>query len=89
MIVFFLNISYFFTFCQVIYNQKGWMNQETTEQFIDLACGHFRFEQHQRLLIMDSFSAHISEKTKEYCKKRKVVPIIIPAGCTSILQGES
>ena len=63
------------------------MNQQTTEQFIDLSCGHIRFSKHQRLLIMDSFAGHIAEKTKQYCEKRGVIPIIIPGGLTSIVQG--
>ena len=62
------------------------MNQETTEQYINKDFGQFRFQNTNRILVMDSFRAHISEKTKELCRKRAITLCIIPGGCTSILQ---
>ncbi len=40
----------------------------------------------ESLLIMDSFSAHLTDDVAANTKKNKVHTVIIPGGCTSVLQ---
>ena len=63
------------------------MNEKTTEEFLNVTCGQSRYTKKPCLLIWDSASMHISQKTKDYCKKIGVNMAVIPPGTTGLIQG--
>ena len=38
------------------------------------------------LLFLDNFSAHLMDKVKDVFKRYNTIIVIIPGGCTSVLQ---
>ena len=43
-------------------------------------------EKEPSLLFLDSFSAHLTDKVKDTFKRYNTTIIVIPGGCTSVLQ---
>ena len=62
----------------------GWTNDDVIEDWLNCNFGDTSF--HKRLLIWDSFRAHLSDATKKILKRKRMDQAIIPGGCTSILQ---
>ena len=56
------------------------MNKELTAQHLREIVEMFSFS--KRLLIWESFKAHISDSTKQVLKDLKIETAIIPGGCT-------
>ena len=64
---------------KVAFNSSGWMSQEVYEIFVDQISGAFRFNCNKpKILVADSYKVHISEKTKQYYRKKGITPCIIP-----------
>ena len=63
---------------------NGWANDEIIHEWINKNFGTISFQ--KRLLIWDSFRAHMSENTKKILKQKRIDQAIIPAGCTGIVQ---
>ena len=66
------------------FSSKGWADDDIMEQWLNANFGTISFG--KRLLIWDSFRAHISDATKRILKQKKIDQALIPAGCTGILQ---
>ena len=62
----------------------AWTNDEIIEEWLNCNFGTISFQ--KRLLIWDSFRAHLSDATKKVLKQKKIDQALIPAGCTGILQ---
>ena len=65
-------------------SDNGWANDEIIKDWLNCNFGDTSF--HKRLIIWDSFQAHISEATKQVLKKKRIDQAVIPGGCTGILQ---
>ena len=64
---------------------SGWMNTVSSIEWLETVWGKLSFS--RRLLIWDSFRAHVDSKVKEVCRKQtKTDMVVIPGGCTSLLQ---
>ena len=66
------------------FSSNGWANDEIIEQWISCNFGTISFQ--KRLLIWDSFKAHISDHTKKVLKDKRIDQALIPGGCTGIIQ---
>lgn len=60
------------------------MNDEMTERYMKSVVGPFSFT--RRLIIWDSFSCHKSANTKKALKQMRMDKIIVPSGCTGLIQ---
>ena len=73
----------------IAHQKKAWMDGEVMLQWLDgvwnKSC-RFNNPGAESLLIMDSFSAHLTDPVAANLKKNKVHTVIIPGGCTSVLQ---
>ncbi len=73
----------------VAYQKKAWMDGDLMLKWIDgvwnKSC-QFNQPGAESLLVMDSFSAHLTDDVKEKLESNKVHTIIVPGGCTSVLQ---
>lgn len=71
---------------KLVLNWAGntWMNDVSTEDYLDKVMSQTLFG--SRLLIWDSFRAHISERTKKVLKRKKIDTAVIPGGCTKFVQ---
>ena len=65
-------------------SSNGWANDEIMEEWLNRNFADISFS--KRLLIWDSFKAHISDATKQILKRKRIDSAIIPGGCTGILQ---
>lgn len=66
---------------------SGWMDDSTTAAYLQKVLGNKPFWGNQnRLLVWDSFRAHISQSTKEILKKLSVDTAVVPGGCTKFVQ---
>ena len=63
---------------------NGWANDDIIEEWLKCNFGTICFQ--KRLLIWDSFRAHLSDATKKVLKQKKIDQALIPGGCTGILQ---
>jgi len=63
---------------------KTWMDDTLTQSFIDKVIGNLAFG--RRLIVWDSFRAHISAATKKKVKDFKIDMAVIPGGCTRYIQ---
>lgn len=68
----------------VAYNQKSWMDDALTEDYLNRAIGRLSFG--KRLMVWDSFRCHISVATKKVLRKSNIDSAVIPGGCTSLIQ---
>ena len=73
----------------IAHQEKAWMNGELMLKWLDgvwnKSC-KYNHPEAESLLVMDSFSAHLTEAVAANAKKNKVRTVIIPGGCTSVLQ---
>ena len=69
--------------------EKGWMDGELMLKWLDgvwnKSC-QFNQPGSESILIMDSFSTRLTNSVADNLKKNKVHTLIVPGGCTSILQ---
>ncbi len=61
---------------------KAWMDEAMMLEWIDLVWEPAT-EGQRAMLILDSFSAHITPAVKQRLKEINTVPVVIPGGCTS------
>jgi len=74
---------------KIAHQKKAWMDGEVMLQWLDGVWNKsYRFNKPgvESLLIMDSFSAHLTDPVAANKKKNKVHTVIVPGGCTSVLQ---
>jgi len=64
---------------------KAWMDRDVMLKWIDLVWEPATEGKHA-LLVLDSFSAHVSNDVKKCLKEINTVPLVIPGGCTSKIQ---
>ena len=69
----------------IVYNDNGWANDEVMAFWISRIFNDFE-SAFNRLLIWDSFRAHISDETKKLLKRKKIDQAVIPGGCTGLIQ---
>ena len=72
------------TKCVVASSANGWMNEELTIQWCQEIVGSFAFR--KRLLVWDTFEAHMTDKVKLSLKEMKVESALVPGGCTKYIQ---
>ena len=65
--------------------EKAWMDEDMMLEWIDLVWEPAT-EGKRALLVLDSFSAHITNDRKKRLKQINTVPLVIPGGCTSKIQ---
>ena len=70
--------------CYVTGSPNGWMNEELTLRWCDEALGQFSFQ--RRLIVWDSFEAHMTNAVKTKLAKAKIDDAIVPGGCTKYIQ---
>ena len=63
------------------YSASGWFNNDIIEDWLDQFFPDTCF--FNRLLVWDSFRAHISDQTKEVIKRKRMHQALIPGGCTN------
>ena len=68
----------------IVLSSNGWMNEETTIQWLDKSWGAFAFG--RRLLSWDSFRSHKTPLVKKKLDALRTDVAMIPGGCTGILQ---
>lgn len=70
---------------KVCYSENGWANDEIIEIWLKWIFP--AFDTSNKLLVWDSFRAHISEKTKKVLKNIKNLhTAVLPGGTTSLIQ---
>ena len=70
----------------IFWNESGWMDTPACKKFIDVSFGRNRLFNQKAVLVWDSYKVHISKEIKDYYQKRGISGVVIPAGCTGILQ---
>ena len=65
-------------------SDNGWANDQIIEEWLNYNFGDTFF--FKRLLIWDAFRAHLSDATKGILKRKRIDQIVVPGGCTGILQ---
>ena len=73
---------------------KAWMDEELMEQYLQFIWQPYvektpeelGLPDHDSLLMLDSFKAHITEKIETRMKEHGTTHCVIPGGCTSKLQ---
>jgi len=69
----------------ISHQKKAWMDITLMLTWIsDIWVEHTK--KRPSLLFLDTFSAHLTEKVKDPFQKSNTTIIVIPGGCTSILQ---
>jgi hypothetical protein len=63
---------------------KIWMDDDLIKEYLNTTFGQFCFG--ERLLVWDSFRAHISKSTKAELKKMQIDTAVVPGGCTKFIQ---
>ena len=66
------------------FSSSGWFNNDIVEDWLNQLFPDTCF--FNRLLVWDSFRAHISDQTKEVLKRKRMHQALIPGGCTGVLQ---
>ena len=64
------------------YQKKSWMDEKLMLKWISDIWVKMR----QSLLFLDTFSAHLTDKVKDAFQKFNTTVLVIPGGCTLILQ---
>lgn len=67
------------------YAGKSWMDEVLTIKYLKTIVGSNLFGG-RRLLVWDSFRAHISSETKNELKRLSIDMAVIPGGCTKYIQ---
>ena len=71
--------------CIVMYSDNGWAQTATTTQF--LHANFSREDNNEQLIIWDSYRCHyVTQEVKSALKDLNLVNIIIPGGCTRVIQ---
>ena len=65
--------------------EKAWMDEDLMLEWTDLVWEPAT-ERQRALLVLDSFSAHLTPAVKRKFKEINTVPVVIPGGCTSQVQ---
>ena len=65
-------------------SHNGWMQQETTNAWIEKCWGQLAFR--QRFLVWDSYRVHLTDESKAKIKGTNTIMGIIPGGCTKLVQ---
>ena len=68
----------------VLFSENGWFNNGLTEDWLNSIFADTSF--FHRVLLWDSYKCHIHPATKQILKRKKVDPIVIPGGCTGLVQ---
>ena len=69
----------------VSYQKKAWVDEHEMMKWItDIWIVYTKKE--PSLLFLDSFSAHLTDKVKDTFKRYNTTIVVIPGGCTSVLQ---
>ena len=63
---------------------NGWMNNETTLDWLQTIWTKFAFS--KQMFVWDSFICHISDAMKEQLKQYNTLMSVIPGGCMKFLQ---
>ena len=71
--------------CYVESTINGWMNENTTIDWVENVLKTFNFGK-RRLFACDSFRAHLVQSVKELLNKGKIDPVVIPGGTTGHTQ---
>ena len=69
----------------ITYQQKAWMDEDVMKQWITKVWIVYTKKQ-PSLLILDSFSAHMTEAITSMFERFNTTVLVIPGGCTSVLQ---
>ena len=69
--------------CVVTSSSNGWMNEELVLSYLRKILGIFTFQ--KRLLVGDTFEAHMTEAVKKLLKEMKTDDALIPRGCTKYI----
>jgi transposase-like protein len=69
----------------VRYQERAWMTSDLTERWLKSTYLPFR-KSASDILVMDSFSGHISRRVKQFCREKSARIAVIPGGCTAHLQ---
>ena len=69
----------------VMYQEKAWMDEDIMKQWIMRVWGQYTKKQ-PSLLVLDGFSAHVTEEIQAMFARYNTTVIVIPGGCTSVLQ---
>ena len=73
----------------IAYQEKAWMDGELMLKWIDSVWNKsckFNQPAGESILVMDSFSAHLTDAAVEKLHANSVLTVIVPGGCTLILQ---
>ena len=73
----------------IAYQEKAWMDGELMLKWIDSVWNKsckFNQPAGESILVMDSFSTHLTDAAVEKLHANSVYTVIVPGGCTSILQ---
>ena len=71
----------------ITYQEKAWMDETLMKEWIGKVWAVYT-KKKPALLILDSFSAHLTDAVQELFSRYNttVTVIVIPGGCTSVLQ---
>lgn len=69
----------------VKYEGTSWMNTSLTVDFIKRSLGRSLFGR-KRLLVWDSFKAHLTEETSTLLRNYNIFQAVVPGGCTKYIQ---
>ena len=69
----------------ILYSDNGWLQTQTSVKFLHR--NFTRCEEEKEILVWDSYRCHyITEETKRAIDQLGLVNVIIPGGCTRVLQ---
>ena len=69
----------------VTYQGKAWMDEDIMKQWITRVWVQYT-KKRPSLLVLNSFSAHVTEEIQVMFARCNTTVIVIPGGCTSVLQ---
>jgi hypothetical protein len=74
----------FITGVVVFMSKNGWMNTELTQHWLTYVWGGLTFR--RRLLAWDAYRCHLTEEVKAKLRRYQTDAVVIPGGCTGIIQ---
>ena len=69
----------------ITYQEKAWMDETRMKEWIGKVWAAYT-KKKPALLILDSFSAHLTDAVQELFRRYNTTVIVIPGRCTSVLQ---
>ncbi len=69
----------------VRYQERAWITSDLTERWLKSTYLP-SIKSSSDILVMDSFSGHISRRVKQFCREKSARIAVIPGGCTAHLQ---